>query len=96
MAYGELEPIVRFSECSGFLINCDSSAMELMLRTFLPFLGRNWNPRVMKRQGLVVFAGGSTGDSGRAFGSDGPLLVGVVFFPSSSFMGVMLFPSSVR
>ena len=96
MAYGELEPIVRFSECFGFLINCDSSAMELMLRTFFPFLRRNWNPRAMKRQGLVVFAGGSLGDPGKAFGSDRPLLVGVVFFPSSPFMGVMLFPSLVR
>ena len=62
----------------------------------LPFLGRNWNPRMMKRQGLVVFAGGSPGDPGLAFGSDGPLLVRVMFFPSSSLMGVMLFPSSVR
>ena len=51
---------------------------------------------MMKRQGLVVFAGGLPGDPGLAFGSDGPLLVGIVFFPSSSLMGVMLFPSSVR
>ena len=51
---------------------------------------------MMKRQGLVVFAGGPPGDPRMAFGSDGPLLVGVVFFPSSPFMGVMLFPSSVR
>ena len=29
------------------------------------------------------------------FGSDGPLPVGVVFFPSFPFMGVMLFPSFV-
>ena len=51
---------------------------------------------MMKRQGLVVFAGGPPGDPGLAFGFNGPLLVGVVFFPSSPFMGVMLFPSSVR
>ena len=51
---------------------------------------------MMKSQGLVVFAGGLLGDLGLAFGSDGPLLVGVVFFPSCPFMGVMLFPSSVR
>ena len=51
---------------------------------------------MMKLQGLVVFAGGSPGDPRQAFGSDGPLLVGVVFFPSSPFMGVKLFPSSVR
>ena len=34
----------------------------------LPFLGRSWNPHVMKLQGLVVFAGGSPGDPGMAFG----------------------------
>ena len=62
----------------------------------LPFLGRNWNPLVMKRQGLVVFAGNPPRDSGPTFGSDGPLPVGVVFFPSSPFMGVVLFPSPVR
>ena len=62
----------------------------------LPFLGRSWNPRVMKRQGLVVFAGGSPGDPGMAFGFEGPLFVGVVFFPSSPFMEVTLFPSPVR
>ena len=62
----------------------------------LPFLGRSWNMRVMKRQGLVVFIGGSPGDPGIAFSFDGPLFVGVVFFPSSPFMGVMLFHSPVR
>ena len=51
---------------------------------------------MMKRQGLVVFAGGLPEDPGLAFGFDGPLLVGVVFFPSSSRTGVMLFPSSVQ
>ena len=51
---------------------------------------------MMKRQGLVAFAGGLPGDPGLVFGSDGPLLIGVVFFPSSSCMGVMLFPSSIR
>ena len=61
----------------------------------LPFLGHNWNPCVMKSQGLVVFAGGPPRDSGPAFGSDGPLPVGVVFFPSFPFMGVMLFLSPV-
>ena len=62
----------------------------------LPFLGHNWNLSVTKRQGFVVFTGGLPGDPGMAFGSDGPLLVGVMFFPSSPFMGVMLFPSLVR
>ena len=62
----------------------------------LPFLGLNWNLRGTMHRGLVVFTGGSLGDPGMAFGSYGPLFVGVVFFPSSSFMGVMLFPSPVR
>ena len=62
----------------------------------LPFLGYDWNLRVMKRQGLVVFAGDSPRDSGPTFGFDGPLPVGVVFFPSFPFVGVMLFPSPVR
>ena len=48
-----------------------------------------------KRQGLAVFTGGPPGDPGMAFSSDDPLLVGVVFFPSSPFMEVMLFPSPV-
>ena len=51
---------------------------------------------MMKRQGLVVVAGGVAGDPELPFASDGPLLVGVAFFPSSSLVGVMLFPSSVR
>ena len=51
---------------------------------------------MVKCQGLVVIAGGLPGDRELAFGSDGRLLVGVVFFPSSSLVGVMLFPSYVR
>ena len=51
---------------------------------------------MMKCQGLVVTAGGLPEDFGLASGSDGLLLVGVVFFPSSSLVGVMLFPSYVR
>ena len=51
---------------------------------------------MMKCQGLVVNAGGLLGDRELTFGSDGLLLVGVVFFPSSSLVGVMLFPSYVR
>ena len=47
----------------------------------------------MKCQGLVVIAEGLPGGREVAFGSDGLLLVGVVFFPSSSLVGVMLFPS---
>ena len=51
---------------------------------------------MMKRQGLVVITGGLPGDPELTLGSDGLLLVGVVFFPSSSLGGVMLFPSYVR
>ena len=47
----------------------------------------------MKCQGLVVIVEGLLGDRELMFGSDGLLLVGVVFFPSSSLVGVMLFPS---
>ena len=50
----------------------------------------------MKCRGLVVIAGGLPEDLELAFGSDGLLLVGVVFFPSSSLVGVILFPSYVR
>ena len=48
---------------------------------------------MMERQGLVITAWGLSGDRGPAFGVDGLPLVGVVFFPSSSPMGVVLFPS---
>ena len=51
---------------------------------------------MMKRQGLVITAGGLSGDRESMFGVDGLLLVGVVFFPSSSFLGVVLFPSYVQ
>ena len=51
---------------------------------------------MMKCQGLVVIAGGLPGDRELTFGSDDFLLVGVVFFPSSSFVGVMVFPSYFR
>ena len=50
---------------------------------------------MIKRQGLVVIVRGLLGDRELTFGSDGLLLVGVVFFPSSSLVGVMLFPSYV-
>ena len=50
----------------------------------------------MKSQGLVVIAGGLPEDLELVFGSDGLLFVGVVFFPSSSLAGVILFPSYVR
>ena len=47
----------------------------------------------MKRQGLVVTTWSMSGDRGLAFGLNGLLLVGVVFFPTSSFIGVVLFPT---
>ena len=50
---------------------------------------------MMKHQGLVVITRGLPGDHELTFDSDGLLLVGVVFFPSSSLMGVMLFHSYV-
>ena len=50
----------------------------------------------MKCQGLVVIAGGLHEDLELVFGSGGLLIVGVVFFPSSSLVGVMLFPCRVR
>ena len=48
---------------------------------------------MMKRQGLVVTAWSMSDDHGPTFGFDGLPLVGVVFFPSSSLMGVVLSPS---
>ena len=50
----------------------------------------------MKCQGLVIIVGGLPEDLELAFGSGGLLLVGVVFFSSSSLVGVMLFPSRVQ
>ena len=57
------------------------------------FLGRNKNLHVMKRQGLVVFEGDPPGDSVSVLMDLHH--VGVVFFPSLLFMGVVLFPSFV-
>ena len=47
----------------------------------------------MKRRSLVVFAGDPPG--GFWFSFVGPLPIGVVFFPSLPFMGVVLSPSFV-
>ena len=47
----------------------------------------------MKRQGLVVTTRSLSGDSGSTFGFNGLPLVGVVFFSSSSLVGIVLFPS---
>ena len=51
---------------------------------------------MMKRRGLVIIAGGLSGDCELTFGFNGLLLVRVVFFPSSSLVGIMLFPSDVQ
>ena len=48
---------------------------------------------MMKRQGLVITAWGLSSDRGPTFGVYGLPLVRVVFFPSSSLMEVVLFPS---
>ena len=48
---------------------------------------------MMERQGLVITTWGLSGDHGPAFGVDGLPLVGVFFFPSSSPVGIVLFPS---
>ena len=48
---------------------------------------------MMKRQGFVINAWGLSGDRELMFGFDGLPLVGVVFFLTSSLVGVVLFPS---
>ena len=48
---------------------------------------------MMRCQGLVITAWGLSGDHGPMFGVNGLPLVGVVFFLSSSLVGVVLFPS---
>ena len=51
---------------------------------------------MMRCQSLVITKGGLSGDREPTFGSDGLLLVGVVFFPSSSLVGFVLFPSYIQ
>ena len=48
---------------------------------------------MMKREGLFITAWGLSDDYGPTFGVDGLPLVGVVFYPSSSLLGIVLFPS---
>ena len=48
---------------------------------------------MMRLQGLIVTARSSSGDHRLTFSFDVLPFVGVVFFPSSSLMGVVLFPS---
>ena len=60
--------------------------------TFYLF-GKGWTSYMMKVQGLIVAARSLSGDRRPTFGFDALPFVGVVFFPSSSLVGVMLFPS---
>ena len=46
-----------------------------------------------KLQGLIITARSPSGDRRPTFGFDVLPFVGVVFFPSSSLVGVVLFPS---
>ena len=48
---------------------------------------------MMKLQGLIVIAWSPSGDRRLTFGFNILPFVGVVFFPSSSLMGIVLFPS---
>ena len=48
---------------------------------------------MMKLQGLIVTTWSPSGGRRLTFGFDVLPFVGVVFFPSSSLVGVMLFPS---
>ena len=48
---------------------------------------------MMKLQGLIATAQSLFGDCRLTFGFDVLPFVGVVFFPSSSLVGVVLFPS---
>ena len=90
--YGELGRIVRFAKCHGFLINSGPSVVVLCFQTY-SFLWHSRSSRMMRHQGLIVTARRLSSNRGLTFGFDGLPPVGVVFFPSSSLMGVMLFPS---
>ena len=102
LVYGELDDLWRIgTDYAIFRVLQPPYKLRLLCNgahasNLLPFLGRNWNLRRTKHQGLAAFPGGPPRDPGMVFGSDGPLFVGVVFFPSSPFMGVVLFPSPVR
>ena len=102
LVYGELDGLWRIgNDCANFRALRPPYKLRLLCNgahalNLHPFLGRNWNLRGTKCQGLVVYTGGPPGDPGMTFGSDGPLFVGVVFFPSSPFMGVVLFSSPAR
>ena len=92
---GESEQTVWLSKCQGlFINNCLSSTICVILRS-QPFTSfrQCWSSYMMKLQGLIVTAQSSSGDRRPTFGFDVLPFVGVVFFPSSSLVGVVLFPS---
>ena len=88
LVYGELDGLWRIgNDYENFRVLRPPYKLQLLCNgahasNLLPLLGRNWNPRMMKRQGLVFFVGGPPRDFDPTFGFDGPLPVGVVFFPS--------------
>ena len=83
---------MRLPKRPGFLINNDPSMGVLCFQPS-SFLWQSRSSRMMKRQGLVITAWGLSGDREPMFCVDGLPLVEVVFFPSSSLVGVMSFPS---
>ena len=83
---------MRLPKRHGFLINSGPSVVVLYFQPS-SFLWQSQSLRMMKRQGLVIKAWGLSGDRGPTLGVDGLPLVGVVFFPRSSLVGVVLFPS---
>ena len=95
LIYGELERIARLPKRPGFLINSDPSVVVLCFQPS-SFLWQSQSPRMMKSQGLVIIVWGLSGDPEPTFGVNGLPLVGLMFFPSSSLVGVVLFPSDAQ
>ena len=78
-----------------FFINC---CLSLTIRVILrsqpsSSLRQCWSSFMMKLRGLIVTTRGLFGDRKSTFSFDALPFVVVVFFPSSSLMGVVLFPS---
>ena len=92
LVHGELETIARIFECLSLLINGGSVAMEPILRIFYPF----WCQLEYARNEASKLGCLRRGSAwGFWFSSVGSMPVGVVFFPSLPYMGVMFFPSFV-
>ena len=93
--YGESEQTAWLSKRPGFFINnCLSSMVCVILCSQPPSsLLQRQISFMMKLQGLIVIARSPSGDCRPTFGFDVLPFVGVVFFPSSSLMGVVLFLS---